>query len=254
MAVKTKKTSKKPNLELHMPTWVRALTRIDDALFWAVHDCLRSCEDVTDRELKVKAFARTYRTATALLDRVRAGVARGKRVVDRLDALGLKLDTLRPAEELEACPHCYTGVTKEALQRAAERRIKEHKPTGCIACAVWERRPYRLEVSWKQARAFLAVIDAHTDAALDAVPDRTMVDVLDDEIAAELFAREAKRLRAGGALPRFTWGAEALKKGAKPFTVTTGEPSPKRARTRPASGPATFPPNTARGPRVGIER
>ena len=50
-----------------MPFWVRALTREDDALFWAVHDCLRSCEGVTDRELKVKAFARTYRTATALL-------------------------------------------------------------------------------------------------------------------------------------------------------------------------------------------
>jgi hypothetical protein len=90
---------------------------------------------------------------------------------------------------------------------------------------------------------------------LAKVEDKVMVDVLEADIAAELFAREAKRIKAGGGLPRFEWRAVKFKaKGRRTrrFTVTTGEPLPKAARTRSSTG--AFPANTVRGPKVGIER
>lgn len=106
---------------------------------------------------------------------------------------------------LVRCPTCGTRVSPEAMIRAAERQTRERQPTGCLECAITENRPYTLTVSSKQARAFHHVIDAHCNAALDAVPEGALVDVREDEIAAELFEREAKRLRAGGDLPHFTW-------------------------------------------------
>jgi hypothetical protein len=178
--------------------------------------------------------------AVALFAVIRKGELRGRRAVRRADALDARIGKAIEATKV-ACWWCGTRLTREEFQQAAERHIKERKPTGCIECAVHEKRPYKLEVPWKQARAFQAVIEAHTEAALSMVPDRTMVDVRDDEIAAELFARELKRLKAGGALPQFTWRAVKLGKvkgrRAKPFTVTTGEPLRPETRT-PVKGGA----------------
>jgi hypothetical protein len=178
---RTKKQSKKPDLELRLPPWLKAMPWDPDDLkhnvihLLSTHDEARPC-------LKTKAVARAHAAVVAAIDQVRAGALRGTRGARRVDALDTRLmEAIAAAYEatLVTCHHCYGRLTREEFQQAAERRIREKKPTGCLTCAVWERRPFELQVSWKQARAFLAVIDAHTDAALAAVPNRVMVDVLE---------------------------------------------------------------------------
>jgi hypothetical protein len=124
-------------------------------------------------------------------------------------------------------PTCDKGVTPEAAIRAAERRTKERKPTGCLGCAATEDRPYILTIKDRAAIAALFdIVNKHCDAALDAVPQGVMVDVDELRIVEELFAREAKRIKAGGALPRFKWR-----------TIATRMPKPKKRASRRGKGP-----------------
>jgi hypothetical protein len=116
-----KRAKRRPEYEIRMAPWLRALGRDDETLFWAVFDCLRSLDDVTDRDLRRQRFAKAHEEATKLLDAVEAGTARGVRVADRLDVLSLRLDCNKAPEILERCPTCGTRVAPEQIKRPAAR-------------------------------------------------------------------------------------------------------------------------------------
>ena len=117
----SKRAKRRPEFEIRMAPWLRALGRKDDSLFWAVFDCLRSLDDVTDRDMARKRFAKAFEEATRLIDQVEAGTARGERVADRLDVLSLRLDCNKAPEILETCPTCGTRVVPEQIKRPAAR-------------------------------------------------------------------------------------------------------------------------------------
>ena len=203
---------RKVDLDLHLPRWLNAMPWDDPHdlkhevihLMFEIGSALRA-----KGPLKTEQVTDALAAATTAIDAVRAGKLRGARGARRIGALDSKLSAAMAAAydaTLVTCPTCDSRVTPEAMIRAAQRRTKERKPTGCLGCAAPENRPYSLTIEDRAAvDAIFHVVNKHCDAALDAAPKGTMVDVDELRIVGELFVREAKRLKAGGTLPRFRW-------------------------------------------------
>jgi hypothetical protein len=100
---------------------------------------------------------------------------------------------------------------------AAKRKKKTHRPlapesTSCACCAAAEDRPWRLTLTADTARRLMYVANKHEAHAERGVKgDDLMVFVDTTAIVAELIAREAKRMRGGGRLPRMRRPAVRVK-------------------------------------------
>jgi hypothetical protein len=210
--MKRKAPKRKVDLDLHLPRWVDAMPWDDphDLKHEVIH-LLFEVERARRAKgpLKTRQVTDAHATAQGVLNAVRAGTLHGARGVRRIETVDTRLRAAMAAAydaTLVTCPRCDSLVTPEAMIRAAERRTKERKPTGCLGCAAPEKRPYLLTIEDRAAvSAIFDIVNKHCDAALDVVPDGTMVDVDELRIIGELFTREAKRLGAGGTLPRFRW-------------------------------------------------